>query len=127
MIQSGSYLNVIDNSGAKTVCCIKTSKGYQNRYSKLGDVIIVSVKEIRQKKNLLPKVKKGEVVKALIVKTRNNRKFKFFESFCFSENAVILLNKQHKYIGTRIFGPVSKYFMSTRFLKIVSMSSGVLD
>jgi len=70
MIQSGSYLNIIDNSGAKDVCCIKVSKGYRRRYATIGDVITVSIKNIRKKKKLTSKVQKGDVTKALIVRTR---------------------------------------------------------
>lgn len=128
MIQNGTFLNVLDNSGAKTVCCIKVSKGYKKRYSNIGDVIVVSVKSIRQRKNVISKVKKGEVVRALIIRikkrTRVNSSFEFFS---FDENAVVLLNKQNKFIGTRVFGPVSTFFRSTRFLKIVSMSSGIIN
>jgi large subunit ribosomal protein L14 len=70
MIQNGTYLNVIDNSGAKNVCCIKVSPGYRNRYASIGDVITVSVKNLRTKRRATSKVKKGEVLKALVVRTK---------------------------------------------------------
>lgn len=127
MIQSGTFLNVLDNSGARLVSCIKVSKGYKKRYSKTGDVITVSVKSIRQKKNVMSKVRKGEVVKALIIRTKKNETGKFFERINFNENSAVLLNKQYKFLGTRIFGPVPKYFRFTRFLKIISMSSGTIN
>lgn len=127
MIQSGSFLNVLDNSGAKLVFCIKVSKGYKRRYAKIGDVVTASVKSMRQKKNSISKVKKGDVVKALVIRTKIKTFNKFCEGFNLRENAVVLLTKQNKFLGTRIFGPVPKLFCSTRFLKIVSMSSGVLN
>lgn len=128
MVQNGTFLNVLDNSGAKTVCCIKVSKGYKKRYSDTGDVIVVSVKSIRRRKNVISKVKKGEVVRALIIRTKKKTGVNSSFEFCsFDENAVVLLNKQNKFIGTRVFGPVSKSFCSTRFLKIVSMSSGIIN
>lgn len=127
MIQNGTFLNVLDNTGAKTICCIKVSKGYKRRYAKIGDVITVSVKSMRQKKNSISKVKKGDVVKALIIRTKSKTLDKFNESFSSKENAAVLLTKQNKCLGTRIFGPVPKFFRSTRFLKIISMSSGVLN
>ena len=74
MIQSGTYLNVVDNSGAKDVCCIKVSKGYRRRYAAIGDVITVSVKALRSKRKATSKVKKGDVVKALVVRTKTNQK-----------------------------------------------------
>lgn len=125
MIQVGTYLNVVDNSGGKLVCCIKLSKGYRNRYSQIGDVILVSVKSLRRKKNVEPKVKKGEIVHALIIRTKSKFKLSFFESINFNENSVILLTNKYKCLGTRIFGSISKQFLLTRFLKIVSLSSGL--
>jgi len=71
MIQMGTYLNVIDNSGAKDICCIKVSKGYRRRYAVIGDVITASIKNIRKNKKLTTKVQKGDVVKALVVRTRS--------------------------------------------------------
>lgn len=126
MIQNGTFLNVIDNSGAKKVCCIKVLKGYRRRYASVGDIITVSIKSVRQKKKVIPKVKKGEVTRALIIRTKSMIKRPFFESIAFNENAVVLLNKQNKLLGTRIFGSISKYFRYTLFLKTVTLSSGII-
>lgn len=126
MILKGTYLNVIDNSGAKTVCCIKVLNGYRKRYGYIGDLIIVSVKKLRKKKKIIPKVKKGDVIKALIVKTKSPRNCPFFEFVNFDENSVILINKQNKLVGTRIFGAVPKILRTTRFLRITSLSSGLI-
>ncbi len=126
MIQSGSYLNVIDNSGAKDVCCIKVSKGYRRRYAIIGDVITVSIKNIRQKKKLTSKVQKGDVTKALIVRTRNITTSKLNEQSKFFENSAVLITKQNKLIGTRIFGAVSKSFKYTKFLRVASLCAGLI-
>jgi large subunit ribosomal protein L14 len=127
MIQSGSFLNIIDNSGAKDICCIKVSKGYRRRYAQIGDVITASIKNIRKNKKINSKVKKGEVVKALIVRTRFNMTSKFNERFKFFENSAVLINKQNKLIGTRIFGAISKQFKYTKYLRIASLSSGLIN
>jgi len=128
MIQKGTYLNVQDNSGARLVQCIKISKGYRSRYAFIGDLILVSIKKLRTKRRLLSKVKKGEVLKALIIriktnsKTLNNGNFNFF-----FENSVVLLNKQNKLMGTRIFGLVPKKLRYTKFFRLISLSSGVFQ
>lgn len=126
MIQSGSYLNVIDNSGAKDVCCIKVSKGYRRRYATIGDVITVSIKNIRKKKKLTSKVQKGDVTKALIVRTRSSTTSKLNEQSKYFENSVVLITKQNKLIGTRIFGAVSKSFKNTKFLRVASLCAGLI-
>ena len=124
MIQKGTYLNVIDNSGAKDVCCIQVLKGYRKRYATIGDIIIVSIKSLRLKRRSLSKIKKGEVSKALVVRTKVSKNSYSFESSNFFENSVVLLNRQNKLLGTRIFGVVPKYFRYTKFLRIVSLASG---
>lgn len=126
MIQNGTFLNIIDNSGAKNVCCIKVLKGYRRRYAFVGDVVTVSIKSIRQKKKFVSKVRKGDVMNALIVRTKSSSINKFQEAISFRENAAILLNKQNKMIGTRVFGSISKQFRYTLFLKTVTLSSGVI-
>lgn len=126
MIQSGSYLNVIDNSGAKDVCCIKVSKGYRRRYATIGDVITVSIKNIRKKKKLTSKVQKGDVTKALIVRTRSSTTSKLNEQSKFFENSAVLITKQNKLIGTRIFGAVPKSFKYTKFLRVASLCAGLI-
>jgi large subunit ribosomal protein L14 len=127
MIQKGSYLNVVDNSGIKTVQCIHIFGGYKKRYSKLGEIILISIKNVRNIKAAnQKKVKKGDICKALIVKTRKKINFFNSEKITFFENAVILYNLKNKPIGTRIFGGLSKYFRYTKYLKILSISAGII-
>jgi len=125
MIQTGTYLNVIDNSGAKKVYCIKIISGYRKRYAALGDLILVSIKNLRTKRRSISKTKKGEIVKALIVRTKKGSKSLSGEHLCFLQNSVVLLNNQHKLIGTRIFGSLPKFFRYTKFFRLLSLSSGL--
>lgn len=126
MIQKGTYLNVIDNSGAKKASCIHVLGGYRKRYGKTGDVVVVSIKSLRSKRREVSKIKKGDVVKALIVKTKVYRPSYSNEVVSFFENSVVLLNNQSKLIGTRIFGPVQKTFRYTKHLRILSLASGII-
>jgi len=124
MIQKGTYLNVIDNSGAKDVCCIQVLKGYRKRYASIGDIIVVSIKSLRLKRRSLSKIKKGDVSKALVIRTKVLQKCYSYESVNFFENGAVLLNQQNKLLGTRIFGTVPKMFRYSKFLRIVSLASG---
>ena len=126
MIQKGTYFNVADNSGAKKVCCIHVSGGYRKRYGKTGDVVIVSVKSLRSKRREVSKIKKGDILKALIVKTKVYKPSYSSEVISFFENSVVLLNNQNKLLGTRVFGPIQKTFRYTKFLRILSLASGVI-
>lgn len=126
MIQKGTYFKVVDNSGAKKACCIHVSGGYRKRYGKTGDVVVVSVKSLRAKRREVSKIKKGDVLKALIVKTKVFRPSYSQESVSFFENSVVLLNNQNKLIGTRVFGPIEKTFRYTKYLRILSLASGVI-
>jgi large subunit ribosomal protein L14 len=124
MIQSGSYLNIIDNSGAKKVMCIKiTSSGYRQHYANVGSTILVSIKSVRFSKNM--KIKKGEIHKALIVRTKFNLFSATYNYKLNFENSAILLNKQNKLLGTRIFGFIPKQLKYSKFLKLVTLASGV--
>lgn len=127
MIQSGTYLNVIDNSGAKNVCCIKVLSGYKRRYGNIGDLIVVTVKNLRTKRRSTSKIKKGEVTKAIIVRTKTVSKTFSGENCKFFENAVVLLNNQKKPIGTRILGSLPKLFRYTKYLRLVSLSAGLIS
>jgi len=127
MIQKGSFINVIDNSGAKEVACIHVVGGYRKRYAYLGDIIIVSIKSMRTKRKTISKIKKGDIVKALIVKTKKRTQFFNSESVSFSENAVVLISLQDKFIGTRIFGSILKSFRYTPYIKLLSLSSGIIN
>jgi large subunit ribosomal protein L14 len=124
MIQSGTYLNVIDNSGAKKCICIQVKTGYKQKYSYIGDLITVSVKKLRSKRRNLSKVKKGQIYKALIVKTKKVKSFFNGDTTSFLENCIILLNNKNKIVGTRIFGSLPKDLRYTKYLKILSLCSG---
>jgi large subunit ribosomal protein L14 len=126
MVKSGTYLKVIDNSGAKRVFCIKVLKGYKCRYATIGDVIIVSVKSIRAKRKLSVRAKKGTLQKALVVRIKFYSK-KFNGNSCqFLENSVVILNKKNKLLGTRIFGSLPKILRYTKYFKLVSLSAGFM-
>ena len=128
MIQVGTYLNVVDNSGAKKACCLKVLKGYQRRYAFPGDIIVVSIKSLRSKRRSTSKAKKGQIFKALVVRTKARIKKSFSgESLNFFENSVVLLNNQNKLIGTRIFGTLPKFFRYTKFLKLTFLALGLVD
>lgn len=115
-------LEVADNSGAKKVMCIKVLGGSRRRYASVGDVIVVSVKEA------LPnsKVKKGDVHKAVVVRTRKELGRPDGSYIRFDENSAVLLNNQNEPIGTRIFGPVARELRAKQFMKIVSLAPEVL-
>lgn len=125
MIQQKTILKVSDNSGAKTVRCLKVLGGFKKKYAGLGDTIIVSVQELRNKSKKTSKVKKKEIYKALIIRTKTRyRKKTGYEKF-FKENAVALLNKQGNPIGTRIIGPMPKSFRNKNLQKFISISAGL--
>ncbi len=124
MIQVGTYLNVIDNSGAKNVCCIKICKGFKNRKASIGDIILVSVKDLRKRRRSVSKVKKGEILKALVVRTKENKKNIFSDRVQYLENAVVLLTLKDKYIGTRIFGFLPASLRYTKYMRALSLSAG---
>jgi large subunit ribosomal protein L14 len=122
MIQVQSVLDVADNSGAKKVQCIKVIGGSRRRYAALGDIIVVSVKEA------LPnsKVKKGEVAKAVVVRTRREYLREDGSYIKFDTNSAVLINAQKEPVGTRIFGPVARELRGKRFMKIVSLAPEVV-
>jgi len=122
MIQSESMLEIADNSGAKKVMCIKVLGGSHRRYAGIGDLIKVTVKEA------LPrgKVKKGQVMDAVVVRTRKGVRRPDGSLIKFDTNAAVLLNAQKQPIGTRIFGPVTRELRSEQFMKIVSLAPEVL-
>lgn len=122
MIQTESILNVADNSGAKKVLCIRVLGGTRRRYARIGDVIVVTIKEA------LPnaKVKKGEVMKAVIVRTAKEMKRMDDTWVKFDENAAVILGASGEPVGTRIFGPVARELRNQGFMKIVSLAPEVL-
>ncbi len=122
MIQMQSNLDVADNTGAKRVQCIKVIGGSHRRFASVGDVIVVSVKEAIPR----GKVKKGEVHRAVIVRTRRDIRRADGSTIRFDRNAAVLINKQNEPIGTRIFGPVTRELRAKSFMKIVSLAPEVL-
>jgi len=122
MIQTETRLKVADNSGAKSLLCIKVLGGSKRRYASVGDIIVVSIKEA------LPnsKVKKGDVAKAVIVRTSKEVRRPDGSYIKFDENSAVLINNQHEPIGTRIFGPVARELRAKQFMKIVSLAPEVL-
>ena len=122
MIQTQSYLEVADNSGARRVMCIKVLGGSKRRYARIGDVIKVTIKEAIPR----GKVKKGEVYNAVVVRTRKGVRRTDGSAIRFDGNAAVLLNNQFQPIGTRIFGPVTRELRSERFMKIVSLANEVV-
>lgn len=122
MIQMQSMLDVADNSGARRIMCIKVLGGSKRRYAGIGDVIAVSVKDAIPR----GKVKKGDVLKAVIVRTRKGVRRSDGSLIRFDKNAAVLLNNQLQPIGTRIFGPVTRELRGEQFMKIISLAPEVL-
>ncbi len=122
MVQSETVLDVADNSGARRVLCIKVLGGSRRKYASLGDVIVVSVKEA----NPNAKVKKGDVMKAVIVRTKKEVGRSDGSYIRFDTNSAVLIDNQREPIGTRIFGPVARELRAKQFMKILSLAPEVL-
>ena len=122
MIQTESYLEVADNSGARRVMCIKVLGGSKRRYARVGDIIKVTVKEAIPR----GKVKKGQVMRAVVVRTRKGVRRPDGSLIKFDDNAAVLLNASKQPIGTRIFGPVTRELRTDNFMRIVSLAPEVL-
>ena len=122
MIQMQTTLNVADNSGAKKLVCIKVLGGSKRKYATIGDIVTVSVREAIPNS----KVKKGDIVRAVIVRTAKELARKDGTYIRFDNNSAVLINAQNEPIGTRIFGPVARELRAKRFMKIVSLAPEVL-
>ena len=122
MIQTESILDVADNSGAKRVQCIKVLGGSHRRYARIGDIIKITVKEAIPR----GKVKKGQVMTAVVVRTKKGVRRPDGSSICFDDNAAVLLNAQKAPIGTRIFGPVTRELRGEQFMRIISLAPEVI-
>ena len=122
MVQMQTTLDVADNSGAKKIMCIKVLGGSKRKYASIGDIIVVSIKEA------IPgaKVKKGEVAKAVIVRTAKEVARPDGSYIRFDSNSAVLINKDNEPIGTRIFGPVARELRAKKFMKIISLAPEVL-
>jgi len=124
MIQHNTILKVADNSGAKKVKCIHVFGGFKRKYALLGDVIVVSVKELRNKSRKTSKVNKGDVYKGVILRTKINTFKKDGTAVKFSSNVVCLINKQEKPLATRLLGPLPKQLKKNRYIRLASISTG---
>ena len=122
MIQTESMLDIADNSGARRVQCIKVLGGSHRRYAGIGDIIKVTVKEAIPR----GRVKKGQVMNAVVVRTRKGVRRPDGSIIRFDQNAAVLLNQQNQPVGTRIFGPVTRELRSERFMRIISLAPEVL-
>ena len=122
MIQIESKLNVADNSGARTVLCIKVLGGTRRRYARIGDVIVVSIVDA------IPtsKLKKGSIARAVVVRTRKELGREDGSYIRFDDNAAVIISEQNEPVGTRIFGPVARELRARKFLKIISLAPEVL-
>ena len=115
-------MNVADNTGAKQVLCIKVLGGSRRRYARLGDVIVITIKKAIPNSNL----KKGEVHRAVVVRTKKEVKRKDGSYIRFDDNAVVLINEQKEPTGTRVFGPVARELREKQFMKILSLAPEVI-
>jgi len=122
MIQQESRLNVADNTGAKQVLCIKVLGGSRKRYAKVGDVIVITIKKAIPNSAL----KKGEIHKAVVVRTNKETKRNDGSYIRFDDNAVVLINDQKEPRGTRVFGPVARELREKQFMKILSLAPEVI-
>ncbi len=122
MIQTQTNMDIADNSGARRVQCIKVLGGSKRKYASVGDVVVVSVKEAIPR----GRVKKGDVLKAVIVRTAKDIRRADGTSIRFDRNAAVLINNQGEPIGTRIFGPVTRELRAKHYMKIVSLAPEVL-
>ncbi len=122
MIQTETKLKIADNSGAKVVTCIKVLGGSKRRYASIGDIIVVTVKEAMPNS----KVKKGDVVRAVVVRTAKALRRADGSYIRFDDNSAVLINQQKEPIGTRIFGPVARELRLKKFMKIISLAPEVL-
>ena len=122
MIQTESVLDVADNSGAKRVKCIKVLGGSKRKYAGVGDVVVVSIKDAAPNS----KVKKGDLARAVVVRTKKEIRRKDGTYIRFDNNSAVLLNNDNEPIGTRIFGPVARELRAKQFMKIISLAPEVL-
>lgn len=126
MIQTQTIFRVCDNSGAKKVKCIKVLGGFKRQYAKVGDLVVVSVRYVRQHKKKKLKIKEGDVIFALVVRTKYKIVRRNSSSFCCQENAVVLMTNKNKPIATRVLGPMPRELRHSKFMKVASLSSGFI-
>jgi large subunit ribosomal protein L14 len=122
MIQMESVLDVADNSGARSVKCVKVLGGSKRKYASVGDIIVVAIRDASPS----GKVKKGDIARAVVVRTRKELRRSDGSYIRFDTNSAVLINKDNEPIGSRIFGPVARELRARRFMKIVSLAPEVL-
>jgi large subunit ribosomal protein L14 len=125
MIQKGTFLKVIDNSGAKSVCCIRIVSNQKYRYAYTGDILLVSVKKLRANRRFASKIKKGQLIRALVVRTKKKTSYFSGDNLSFFENSVILLKKNNKLIGTRIFGLLPRSLRYSQYMRLLALCAGI--
>lgn len=126
MIQQKTLLRIVDNSGAKTIRCIKVLGGFKRKTAKIGDIIVASVQRLRQINRYRSKVLKGSIVRAFIIKTKTKGRKKDGSFYLLGSNKAILINKQGNPLGTRILSAIPKILKKKRFLKYFSLCRGVI-
>lgn len=126
MIQVGTKLRVSDNSGAKYVSCIKVLGGYKKRYAHIGDKIVVSVTSLRAKRRSQTKIQKGKVSHGVVIRTKATKINKTNIKFSFVDNAIVLITQQGKPLASRIIGGVPKKIRYTRYMRIATLSAGII-
>lgn len=127
MIQPQTILKITDNSGGKTARCLKIlKKGAQPRYARSGDTVVVSILQLRKRNRLTSKVRKGEVLRGVVVQTRAKTTRLYGLSYAFQQNAIVLIEKQGKPIATRVLGLTPKELKKAGFSKIISLSAGTI-
>jgi large subunit ribosomal protein L14 len=126
MVQAQTILRVCDNSGAKRVKCIKVLGGFKRRYAMVGDLIVVSIRGVKQHKKKKVKIKEGDVVFALVVRTKSVFLRRNFSKFSCLENSVVLVTNKKKPIASRVLGPIPREIRHSKFMKVASLSSGFI-
>jgi large subunit ribosomal protein L14 len=124
MIQVQTLLITADNSGSKLGRCIKLVQGYQNHWHSCNELILIAIRKLRKRRKLKPKVQKGDVVSGIIIRTKAKFSRKNSNSINFAENAVALVNKQFRPLGTRVLGPVLRELRTSKYMKIASLAGG---
>lgn len=126
MIQTQTIFRVSDNSGAKKVKCIKVLGGFRRKFAKVGDLIVVSIRRIKQHKKKKIKIKEGDVTFALVVRTKQKVIRQNFCQFSCQENSVVLVTNKKKPIATRVLGPIPRELRHSKFMKVASLSAGFI-
>jgi len=124
MINVGSKLNIIDNSGAKEAVCIRVISPYKTLVSGIGNVILVTIKKVKRNRKDPEKIMKGKMFRALVLRVKGNTSVNSSIKFSYLENSAVLLTEQEKLVGSRVIGVVNKHFRYTKYLKILILATG---